>query len=82
MPDTAKLFWSGRSQAVRLPKEYRMEGDEVRIRKQGAAVVLEPMASGWEWLDTIAGEFSDDFFAGGRKQPELPARPGLDDAFE
>ena len=82
MPDTAKLFWSGRSQAVRLPKEYRMEGDEVRIRKQGAAVVLEPMAAGWEWLDAIAGEFSDDFFAGGREQPEPRPRPGLDDAFE
>ena len=82
MPDTAKLFWSGRSQAVRLPKEYRMKGDEVRIRKQGASVVLEPMASGWEWLDAIAGEFSDDFFAGGREQPEPRPRPGLDDAFE
>ena len=45
-------------------------------------LLLESMASGWEWLDAIAGEFSDDFFAGGRKQPELPARPGLDDAFE
>ena len=82
MPDTANLFWFGRSQAVRLPKEYRMEGDEVRIRKQGAAVVLEPMAFGWEWLDAIAGEFSDDFFAGGREQPEPRLRPGLDDAFE
>ena len=82
MPDTAKLFWSGRSQAVRLPKEFRMEGDEVRIRKQGAAIVLEPIASDWEWLDAIAGEFSDDFFAGGREQPELPFRAGLDDAFE
>ena len=42
MSKTAKLFWSGRSQAVRLPKEFRMEGNEVRIRKRGAAVVLEP----------------------------------------
>ena len=82
MPDTAKLFWSGRSQAVRLPKEFRMDGDEVRIRRQGAAVVLEPIASGWEWLDAIAGKFSDDFCAGGREQPELRRRPGLDDIFE
>ena len=82
MPDTAKLFWSGRSQAVRLPKEFRMDGEEVRIRRQGAAVVLEPIASGWEWLDTIAGKFSDDFFPEGREQPQLRPRPGLDDAFE
>ena len=82
MPDTAKLFWSGQSQAVRLPKEYRIEGDKVHIRKQGAAVVLEPIAAGWEWLDVIAGEFSDDFYAGGRVQPEPRSRPGLDDTFE
>ena len=42
MAQTAKLFWSGRSQAVRLPKEFRLAGNEVRIRKQGAAVILEP----------------------------------------
>ena len=82
MAKTAKLFWSGRSQAVRLPKEFRMEGDEVRIRRQGAALVLEPVASDWAWLDAVAGGFSDDFFPEGRGQPELPARPRLDGAFE
>ena len=61
MAKTAKIFWSGRSQAVRLPKEFRMSGDEVRIRKQGAAVVLEPIADDWRWLDAIAGRFSSDF---------------------
>ena len=82
MPKTAKLFWSGRSQAVRLPKEFRMKGEEVRIRRQGAAVILEPMASDWAWLDGIAGEFSEDFFAEGREQPALPSRAALDGAFE
>ena len=43
----AKLFWTGRSQAVRLPKEFRFEGDEVRIRREGQAVVLEPIATDW-----------------------------------
>ncbi len=38
----AKLFPTGGSQAVRLPKEYRFEGDEVLIRREGKAVVLEP----------------------------------------
>ena len=82
MSDTARLFWSGRSQAVRLPKEFRMNGDAVRIRKQGSAVILEPLVSDWQWLDEIAGRFSGDFFASGRQQPEMPAHPELDGAFE
>ncbi|WP_396594719.1 antitoxin [Brevundimonas sp. R86498] len=41
--DTARLFTSGGSQAVRLPKAYRFEGKEVRIRREGMAVVLEPV---------------------------------------
>ena len=82
MTTTAKLFWSGRSQAVRLPKEFRMNGDEVRIRRQGAALMLEPVASDWEWLDDIVGKFSEDFYAGCRNQPQLPAGPKLDTTFE
>ena len=38
----ARVFWSGRSQAVRLPKEFRFDGDTVLVRREGAAVVLEP----------------------------------------
>jgi antitoxin VapB len=80
--DTARLFWSGRSQAVRLPKEYRFAGEEVRIRRHGEAVILEPIASDWSWLDAIAGHMSDDFLSDGREQPPMPAeRPGLDDVF-
>jgi antitoxin VapB len=41
--DTARLFTSGGSQAVRLPKAYRFEGRQVRIRKDGDAVILEPL---------------------------------------
>ena len=40
---TAKLFRNGRSQAVRLPKEFRFEGDELSIRREGEAVILEPL---------------------------------------
>ena len=40
----AKLFWNGRSQAVRLPREYRFEGGEVSIRRDGDKVILEPLA--------------------------------------
>ena len=82
MADTAKLFWSGRSQAVRLPKEFRMEGEAVRIRKQGVAVILEPIASDWDWLDTVVGRFSEDFLATGREQPDLPPGPDFDGALK
>lgn len=82
MLKTTKLFWSGRSQAVRLPKEFRMKGHEVRIRKQGAAVILEPIASDWEWLDAVTGKFSEDFFARGRNQPNLPPGPKFDTGFK
>ena len=44
----AKLFWNGRSQAVRLPKEFRFEGEEVSVRREGKRVVLEPVRRrGW-----------------------------------
>ena len=80
MTATAKLFWNGRSQAVRLPKEFRMPGKEVRIRRQGAAVVLEPIADGWEWLDDVGK--AEDFFPDGRNQPAMPPpRPELDELF-
>jgi len=69
---TAKLFWSGRSQAVRLPKEYRFEGSKVRIRRHGAAVILEPIPTGWAWLTKIQGPVDADFEAAATK--ELPHR--------
>jgi antitoxin VapB len=80
--NTAKLFWTGRSQAVRLPKEFRFEGQEVRIRRQGNAVVLEPIPTDWKWLDEIAGTFGDDFMSEGREQPEMQERPELDELFK
>ena len=61
-PTRAKLFWNGRSQAVRLPKEFRFEGDEVSIRREGDAVILEPIAKRgwppgfWEWVDDHRAE--------------------------
>ena len=82
MAQTTKLFWHGRSQAVRLPKGFRIEGDEVRIRRQGRNVVLEPIAKDWVWLDATAGTFSDDFFAEGRRQPDQQHRPELDTLFD
>jgi antitoxin VapB len=79
--DTAKAFWSGRSQAVRLPRAYRVEGREVRIRRRGRAIVLEPVPESWEWLDGLAGDLDDDFVSAVREQPEPAERPDMDEAF-
>ncbi len=82
----AKLFWTGRSQAVRLPKEFRFEGKEVNIRRQGDAVVLEPVvkdnSKNWAWLDEIAGKLGSDFMPEGREQPEMQERPELHKLFK
>jgi antitoxin VapB len=58
---TAKLFWTGRSQAVRLPKEFRFDGDTVLVRREGNAVILEP-ARGWPegYVESFTG-VPDDF---------------------
>jgi antitoxin VapB len=58
---TAKLFKNGQSQAVRLPKEFRMEGDEVYIKKQGEAIVLLPKKKSWEPLFDSLNRFEKDF---------------------
>ena len=66
---TAKVFTNGRSQAVRLPKEFRFDADEVAIRKIGDVVVLYPTNSGWSPLLEASGQFTDDFMAD-RNQPK------------
>jgi antitoxin VapB len=67
---TAKIFQNGRSQAVRLPKEFRLPGKEVKISKQGNKIILESLESSWDqWLASL-GQFSDDFMADGHEQPE------------
>lgn len=77
----AKLFWSGRSQAVRLPKDFRFAGDEVRIRRRGAAVVLEPIEQDWAWLDRLTASLDEDAAKAAREQPEAQERPELDRLF-
>jgi antitoxin VapB len=65
---TAKLFKNGQSQAVRLPKEYRFEGDEVFIKKVGSLVVLLPEKNSWEALEQSLECFTPEFMAE-RDQP-------------
>ena len=57
----AKLFQNGQSQAVRLPKEFRFEGDSVAIKRVGRAVVLLPYDEPWDTLFTALEQFSPDF---------------------
>ena len=56
----AKVFWTGRSQAVRLPKGFRLDSEMVTIRRKGRALVLEPVA-GWPdgWVESFADATSD-----------------------
>jgi antitoxin VapB len=58
---TAKLFKNGQSQAVRLPKEFRMTGDEVYIKKQGDAIILLPKERSWAPLFNSLNHFTKDF---------------------
>lgn len=71
----AKLFQNGRSQAVRLPKEYRLRGRSVYIHKLGNLVVLIPKTKSWDSLVTACAKFTDDFMVGrdqGRHERERP----------
>ena len=65
---TAKIFENGRSQAVRLPKEYRFDSDEVLINKVGDVVMLMPSDSRWSGLISSLSLFSDDFMSEGREE--------------
>lgn len=76
--ETAKIFWSGRSQAVRLPKDFRFDAEEVRIRRQGNAVILEPVAKDWGWLAHVVGPVDDDFAQAATESVPQQERPGLD----
>jgi antitoxin VapB len=61
MSKTAKLFTTGRSQAVRLPKEFRFEGTEVFIRQEGDQVILSPKPESWEDFFASADRPTADF---------------------
>ena len=81
--DTAKLFKIGRDQAVRLPKGYRFEGDEVYIKRVGEAVVLLPKTQE-TWDDVLrALEMFEPGLRLEREQPkEQQHRPALDSLFK
>lgn len=85
MPHIAKVFRSGNSQAVRLPKDFRLETSEVEISREGDALILRPKpATDKPWASlhaAVARGFSEDFLASGRDQPAGQRRPDLDHLF-
>lgn len=70
--ETAKIFVSGRSQAVRIPKEYRFDADEVYINKVGNALILTPVEKLPDVFREGLQNFTSDFMAEGRPN-ELPS---------
>jgi antitoxin VapB len=75
MPEThiARLFRNGRSQAVRLPREFRFVGDRVRIRRVARGVLLEPLVTEpAEWFDELDRDDLEPFMTEGRNQPATP----------
>jgi antitoxin VapB len=81
----AKLFWNGRSQAVRLPKEFRFEGDRVRISRAGKGVLIEPIEehprtreSIEAWFALLDAQGGDPIYPEGRKQNLAPIREYFD----
>jgi len=77
MTAIAKLFWNGASQAVRLPKEFRFEGDEVCIKRIGSAVILYPKGHAWDVMDEAIGKVDEDFMADRNQPREAEKREDL-----
>lgn len=71
--DTAKVFDSGNSQAIRIPKKFKLKGKEAYITKIGDAIVILPMKQKWSSLIDSIDKFSDDFLMD-RSQPTLEKR--------
>ncbi|MFM8278322.1 MAG: antitoxin [Cyanobium sp.] len=74
--DTARLFQSGRSQAVRLPKAYRFSGTEVIVKHFGNGVLLLPIEDPWQTLEAGLAAFEPGFQLN-REQPEQQQRQEL-----
>ena len=81
MTAKAKIFKHGRSQAVRLPKEFRLPGTEVRVSRHGKGVLLEPIEQDIDaWLAELQSlaRLGGPFMPEGRQQPPMPDGDDLD----
>jgi antitoxin VapB len=79
MGDLAKVIRDGSGQAVRLPDEFRVEGDTLRIRWEGRKIVLEPVEEDMSWVDRLE-PLDDDAAAAAleRPGPDSYERPDID----
>jgi antitoxin VapB len=69
-----RLFMSGNSQAVRIPREFQLDGDEVEIQRRGNTLVIRPKKLSWAPLMDSLKKFTADFMAQGRRQPAVQKR--------
>lgn len=72
-----KVFRSGNSQAVRIPREFQLNSDAVEIFRRGDEVVLRPRPRDLSRAFQLLTSLSTDFFRGGRSQPKAQKRAGL-----
>lgn len=72
-----KIFRSGNSQAVRIPREFHIDAGELEILKRGDEIVLRKPARNMRRAFELLTSLSGDFFADGRKQPPFDRRKGL-----
>jgi antitoxin VapB len=71
----AKIFRNGRSQAVRLPREFRFDGTQVRVRRVAGGVLLEPLDFDTKaWFAELDRFNTEPFMPEGRRQPATPRR--------
>jgi antitoxin VapB len=74
---TARVFRSGNSQAVRLPKQFRLKSQEVEIFRRGDEIVLREKARGMARAFDLLANLPDDFLSGGRQDRPPQSRKGL-----
>ncbi len=72
--NTAKIFKNGNSQAVRLPKEFQFDSNEVEILRRGDEIVLRKKHRDLTGVFELLSSMSDDFMKDGRKQPQVQDR--------
>lgn len=71
---TVKVFRSGNSQAIRIPKDFAIDEKELYIQKIGKSIILTSKKDLWKAFEESLDKFSDDVFSDGRDQPELRER--------
>lgn len=71
---TVKVFRSGNSQAIRIPKEFYIDENELYIQKVGKSIILTSKDELWRTFENSLDKFSDDVFENGREQPDQQER--------